>query len=62
MMKNVKNVREWYPLCHVSAYHNDVKMPCFHFKIFQRTECGVNVILLMLVGNKHPEQFSLSFI
>ena len=58
MVKNVENVREWYPLCHVSAYHNEVEMPCFHFRTFQRTELSVNVILLMLVGHKHHEQFS----
>ena len=58
MMKNVENVREWGLLCHVSACHDDVKMPCFHFWTFKRTELRAYVILLMLVTHKHPEQFS----
>ena len=62
MIKMLKTPENGTRLCHISAYHNDVKMPCVHFWTFQQTELSVHAIMLMLVWHKHLEQFSKSFI
>ena len=41
MMKNVENVREWYPFMQCAALYYEFKMLFFCFLTFQRTELSI---------------------
>ena len=62
MMKNVETLENGTRLCHVLRTIMTLKCPFFLLGTFQLTELNVDIILLMLVWHRHPEQLSEPFI